>query len=86
MDLELTKGRYAKLINREGHVVDSSVENIQTAVDYAKYFEQISNFSAFLDQPGATSWPVPAVNYIVLRTDIQSKLIHLITIANTFYS
>jgi hypothetical protein len=42
-------------------------------VDMANFSRTTANYTDFLDQQGALSWPVPVLTYIILRTDIESK-------------
>jgi hypothetical protein len=72
--LEFTLLRYASMINKDGYVVDSSVENIEAAIESAINIGDATNYTVFLDQSGPNSWPVPVLNYLLLRTDYQGML------------
>jgi hypothetical protein len=65
------------MINKDGYVVDSSVENIKAAIDSAINIGDATNYTVFLDQSGPKSWPVPVLNYLLLHTDYQGIIYQL---------
>ncbi|HUC62784.1 MAG TPA: phosphate ABC transporter substrate-binding protein PstS [Alphaproteobacteria bacterium] len=60
---------YADMINKDGKRVKPTMDAFQAAAAHAD-FSKVRNFYLILtDQPGATSWPITAATYMLMRTD-----------------
>lgn len=60
---------YTKMVNREGKTIEPSMAAFQAAAANAD-FSKVRNFYLVLtDQPGATSWPITAATYMLMRKD-----------------
>jgi phosphate transport system substrate-binding protein len=60
---------YGDMVNKEGKHVAPTMAAFQAAASNAD-FSKVENFYLILtDQPGATSWPITAATYMLMRTD-----------------
>lgn len=71
---------HAQLINRDGGVVDPTIETFQAAAANAEWKPE-KGFAMYLtDQPGMESWPITGVSYILMykqqdKADIAQALL-----------
>jgi len=59
---------YVKLINKAGQTVEPTVEAFKAAAASADWANAAKNdfFVLFLDQPGATAWPITATTFVLV--------------------
>jgi len=62
-----------KLENREGNFVDPSAKNFAASAANADWNNAPGFVMMLTDQPGAESWPITGVTYILLRKDASAE-------------
>lgn len=64
-----TKLTYTRMKNADGKIVEPNMKSFQDAAGNAD-FSKVSDFYLILtNQPGATSWPITAATYFLMRKD-----------------
>jgi len=65
--------KYFELQNREGDFLEPSIQNFQAAANNADWENAPGYFMDLTDQPGAKSWPIVGVSYILVHKDQPDK-------------
>ncbi|MES1990753.1 MAG: phosphate ABC transporter substrate-binding protein PstS [Pseudomonadota bacterium] len=63
---------YTRMINKDGHAVEPSLETIQAAAANADWAHAEGNYLVLANQPGADSWPMTAATFILMQK-VQDK-------------
>jgi phosphate transport system substrate-binding protein len=62
-----------QLQNRAGDFLKPSIQNFQAAAESAHWQNAAGHFTDLTDQPGAKSWPIMGVSYILVHKDQPDK-------------
>ncbi len=59
---------YVKMVNKAGQTVEPTIESFKAAAASADWANAAKNdfFILFLDQPGATAWPITATTFVLV--------------------
>ena len=69
---------YVQLKNHDGFYVSPSAESVQAAAIGAKWEDKNGFYQILTNSPGATSWPIAAATFILVRKDTETKKINQI--------
>jgi phosphate transport system substrate-binding protein len=61
------KMTYAMLQNRDGHYVNPTAKNFQSAAAYADWSNAPGFYQILTDQPGKDSWPITGATFILMH-------------------
>ena len=65
----------SKLKNHDGFYVSPSNESVQAAATGAKWDNKNGFYQILTNAPGATSWPITAATFILVRKDTEFEKI-----------